>query len=317
MNIAITGATGLLGAHLAAALSPRHRVVGFDRHAWWGTRPMALHRGDLTDKEQRGAFLEEAKPDMLIHCAAMVNVDACEERPADAFRANADLTKDLASAVPQGCYFVYVTTDGIFDGLVPWRAESDLPCPRTVYGRSKLQGEWEVQLSGRPYLIVRTNFFGWSSGRKLSAGERLWHQLEAQESLTLFGDFFFTPIYVVDLVARILALTESEASGIVHVVGGERVSKLTFGLALAAEAHFSTARVHRGSIDDATLIAPRPRDMSLRSDRLEALTGMAPPELNGGLRKFCHDRTLPLEARVAAVSTTDASSAPRNALKLP
>jgi dTDP-4-dehydrorhamnose reductase len=210
---------------------------------------------------------------------------------------NAALTKDLARGVPLGCRIVYITTDGVFDGTVPFRVESDLPCPRTVYGRSKLHGEWDVQLSGRPHLIVRTNFYGWSSGVKSSAAEWLWRQLESKQPVTLFDDFYFTPLYVMDLVERIVSLVNANAEGIVHVVGAERVSKLGFGQALAAVAGLSTSEVKAGSIETAALLAPRPRDMSLRSNRIDALIGMSPPALETGLRRFVADRHLSLEAR--------------------
>ncbi|MFI5245287.1 MAG: sugar nucleotide-binding protein, partial [Gemmatimonadales bacterium] len=120
VNVAITGACGLLGAHLATALSVLHRVVGFDRHPWWGTSPLTLHQGDLTDAAARNAFLAAAAPDVLIHCAAMVDVDGCERTPDAAYRMNAALTKDLARGVPLGCRIVYITTDGVFDGTVPF-----------------------------------------------------------------------------------------------------------------------------------------------------------------------------------------------------
>jgi dTDP-4-dehydrorhamnose reductase len=299
VNVAITGACGLLGAHLAARLSPEHRVVGFDRHRWWGTTPLVLHHGDLTNDQARIDFLDDAAPDVLIHCAAMVDVDGCERTPDAAYRLNATLTRQLAHAVPAACRVVYITTDGIFDGTRPFRTEADVPCPRTVYGRSKLHGEWDVQLSGRPHLIVRTNFYGWSSGVKSSAAEWLWRALESKQPITLFDDFYFTPLYVMELVDRIVALMKGDANGVVHVVGAERVSKLGFGQALAAEAGLSTEAVKAGSIELAALLAPRPRDMSLRSDRLEGLTGYPEPSLREGLQRLVADQHLSLEARAS------------------
>lgn len=299
MNIAVTGACGLLGAHLSATLARRHRVVGFDRHPWWGGEPLSLHQGDLTDDRARDEFLADARPDVLIHCAAMVDVDGCERQEESAYRLNAGVTKAIARGVSRSCRMVYITTDGVFDGTMPFRTEVDLPCPRTVYGRSKLHGEWEVQLSGRSHLIIRTNFYGWSSGVKLSAAEWLWQQLESRRPITLFDDFYFTPLYVMDLVDRIVSLMNADSQGIVHVVGAERVSKLVFGQALAAVAGLSTSGVNAGSIEAAALLAPRPRDMSLRSSRIDGLIGMSPPALESGLLRFVADRNLSLEARVA------------------
>lgn len=301
MNIAITGACGLLGAHLAAAFSARHRVVGFDRHPWWGTRSIELHHGDLADAKAREAFLADARPDILVHCAAMVNVDAGEERPADAYLANGTLTGLVARGVPPHCRVVYVTTDGIFRGDTPMQRETDLPCPRTVYGRSKLQGEWETQLATDRHLIIRTNFFGWSSGAKGTSAEWLYHALESGEPITLFDDFWFTPIYVLDLVERILALIAGQYTGIFHVVGSERVSKYQFGMQLAAAAGFRAGHVLRGSIADARLRAPRPRDMSLSSEKIASTLGHPAPDCRGGLTRFLADRGRPIEARVSSL----------------
>ena len=301
MNVAITGACGLLGAHLAAALSRHHRVVGFDRHPWWGTRPIALHQGDLGDARARTAFITDASPDLLFHCAAMVNVDACEEQPEEAHYVNGTLTGLLARAVPSRCRVVYVTTDGIFAGDKQLARETDLPCPRTVYGRSKLQGEWETQLATEHHLIVRTNFFGWSAGIKSTSAEWLHRALVSGEAVTLFDDFWFTPIYVVDLVKRLLALIAGCHTGIFHVVGRERVSKYEFGMRLAAVGGFSTVRVRRGSIADARLRAPRPRDMSLNGEKTESTLGYAAPDCLDGLSHFIADQGRALEDRVAGV----------------
>lgn len=299
MNIAITGVSGLLGAHLAAALSSRHRVVGFDRHAWWGTKSIELRQGDLAKREDRENFLRDAEPDVLFHCAAMVNVDICEERQADAYFSNGTLTGLLAREVPSGCRIVYITTDGIFRGETPMQRETDLPCPRTVYGRSKLQGEWEVQLAGNLHQIIRTNFFGWSSGAKSTSGEWLYGALKTGDPITLFDDFWFTPIYVVDLVDSILRLAARGPGGIFHVTGRDRITKYDFGLQLAAVAGFSSARVARGSIENAHLRAPRPRDMSLNADKVAEILGRPAPGSDEGLARFLKDRQKSLEDRVA------------------
>jgi dTDP-4-dehydrorhamnose reductase len=302
MNVAITGVSGLLGAHVAAALSNQHRVVGFDRHPWWGTRPVILHEGDLADDYARAAFLEDARPDLLVHCAAMANVDLCEERPAQAYHVNGTLTGLLVRAVPRNCTVVYVTTDGIFRGDEPMQRESDLPCPRTVYGRSKLHGEWETQLATERHLVLRTNFYGWSSGVKQTAAEWLYYSLASNKEITLFDDFWFTPLYVVDFVQRLLALVARGSRGTFHVVGSERVSKYEFGRYLSEASGIPMTAVRRGSIADAALKAPRPHDMSLNADKVVAALGSAIPDCASGVRRFLADRRRTLEERVAGVT---------------
>jgi dTDP-4-dehydrorhamnose reductase len=300
MNVAITGACGLLGAHVAAALAGRHRVTGFDRHPWWGSRPLEIFRGDLEDAEARGAFLAAARPDVLVHCAALANVDACEERPEYAHFVNGMLAGIIAREAPSGCRIVYITTDGIFMGDRPMSTEADLPCPRTVYGRSKLLGEWETAIAASNHVIVRTNFYGWSAGVKNTFAEWLYGALVAGEEITLFDDFWFTPIYVVDLVERLLRLIDSDHTGIFHLGGGERISKYDFGIKMASAAGLSTSKVRRGSIADAALLAARPRDMSLSSSKSETLIGSPAPDCGAGLARFVADCRRPLHERLSA-----------------
>lgn len=280
------------------ALSRRHHVVGVDRHPWWGDRPANVLVGELSSPGFIADIVAAVAPDVIIHCAGMVNVDACEQNPALAYACNTDITQRLVRAVGVQCPVVYITTDGIFRGDTPFATEEQLPCPRTVYGRSKLHGEWEVELATKNHLVVRTNFYGWSSGRKQTAAEWLYHALDTGQSLTLFDDFFFTPIYVVDFVERLILLIEGGHRGVFHLCGKDRVSKAQFGALMAKAAGLSLTNVRRGSIDDARLAAPRPKDMSLSSERFRRTTGVDVPGCMAGLLRFVADRGRPLSVRL-------------------
>ena len=299
----------MLGAHLMASLSRRADVIGVDRHPWWGDQPLDVRVGDLDDP----GFFEQAvraeAPDILIHCAALANVDACERDPAAADAANAALTRRVAQAAPAGCRVIYISSDGVFPGDAPWSTEEQAPAPRTVYGRSKLEGEREVAQATENHLIVRTNFYGWSSGRKATFGEWLYGALQTQQPLTLFTDCFFTPIYVVDVVERLTCLLEGTHRGIVHVVGNDRVSKYAFGLRMAEVGRFSTDCIRPGSIDQMPSPASRPKDMSLSSERFVQWTGLSVPDARSGLERFLADRGRPLSARCATASRHQASAA--------
>lgn len=297
MKILVTGASGLLGAHLMAVLSRRHEVVGVDRHPWWGDRSADVRLADLTEPQAVADVVASVAPDVVVHCAGLVSVDACERDPGLAYRSNAGITGTLARSVAPDCLFVYIATDGIFKGDAPFATEEQLPCPRTVYGRSKLQGEWEVMLAARSHLIVRTNFYGWSSGRKQTAAEWLYHVLESGEAATLFTDFFYTPMYVVDFVERLELLIQGGHRGIVHLAGRDRVSKAQFARLLAEVAGLSLEHVRWGSVDDAPLAAARPKDMSLSSEHFRRLTGANLPGCLSGLRRFVADRHRPLSGR--------------------
>lgn len=300
MKILVTGACGLLGSHLTASLSHRYEVVGVDRHPWWGDKPQEIVLGELAAPDCARSIVARVAPDVLIHCAALANVEACEQDPVLAYTVNAEITQRLVEAVSPRCLVVYISTDGLFKGTTPFTSEEELPCPRTVYGRSKLHGEWAVQLASDNHLIVRTNFYGWSSGRKPTAAEWLYEALEKERPVTLFDDFFFTPLYVVDLVERLEFLIQAKHRGLFHLCGRDRISKSQFGIQMGQRAGFSMAHVRHGSIGEASLAAPRPRDMSLDCSRFCRVTGRSLPGSADGLDRFLRDRGIPLSARFDA-----------------
>jgi dTDP-4-dehydrorhamnose reductase len=123
--------------------------------------------------------------------------------------------------------------------------------------------------------------------------------------VTLFDDFFFTPVYVVDFVAAMLRLIDAGARGLYHLTGSERVSKYEFGMEMARQSRLATDHVTRGSIDDAHLAAPRPKDMSLSSDRAAAILGARLPGFRTGLARFLADREKPLSERAAIAASED------------
>src|SRR5262245_58520657 len=96
---------------------------------------------DLSSPGTIGRVIADVRPRVIIHCAAMVDVDACERDPAAAYRRNAALTREIARAAGSESLMVYISTDGVFLGDAPFSTEEQLPCPKTVYGRSKLNGE--------------------------------------------------------------------------------------------------------------------------------------------------------------------------------
>lgn len=305
MRILVTGACGLLGAHLMELLSRRHEVVGTDRNPWWGDASRAVVAGDLLDPRFVDEFIGRTAPQALLHCTAMTDVEACERDPEAARVQNAGVPRRLLGLLPADCLFVYLSTDAVFGGSRPMATEEDPPSPCSVYGRSKLEGEEAVRR--RPNsLIVRSNFYGWSSGRKKTFAEWLWGALERGEPLTLFEDFLFSPIYVADLAERLELLMEKNGRGVIHLAGRDRVSKSRFGLLLAEIAGLSHRSVRTGSVQDAGLLAVRGGDQSLDSSRFCRVTHVDLPGCREGLERFVEDRGRPLSGRFAAAAAHSA-----------
>lgn len=233
--------------------------------------------------------MDKFKPQVVIHTAAWVDVDGCQVNPTKAKESNETLTKLVVSASPKKAKIVYISTEQVFPGNKACAKESDPTRPINVYGRTKLAGEQIVQESGRPHLIVRTNFFGWSSGRKKTFGEWLIQSLREKQPIRLFTDFYFTPLYAGLMADRLEHLLKKDAQGVVHLGGRNRVSKYEFGKKLARMSSLPFFSVKASRMNAVATLAPRPKDISLNSDRAEVMLGTQAPTLEKSLQLFLRD----------------------------
>jgi dTDP-4-dehydrorhamnose reductase len=265
----VTGAAGMLGTALVDVLSRNHEVLATDlRHGshWpnvhWDTM-------DLLDSVSLGGWLSKWRPEAVVHCAAQVDVDACERDPDRAEALHAGVTRCLTGLLRGwGGRLIYISTDAVFDGRKagPYN-ELDVPHPLNAYARTKLLGE-AAALSDDTSLVLRTNIFGWSRGERMSFAEWVLRGLVEGTRLTMFTDVRYTPIHVTHLsviIARCLALG---TGGLYHASGSSALSKHDFALRMAAVFGLDDAGVVRCSVDDVGLSAPRPKNMELANGLL-------------------------------------------------
>jgi UDP-4-amino-4,6-dideoxy-N-acetyl-beta-L-altrosamine transaminase/dTDP-4-dehydrorhamnose reductase len=289
LKILITGAGGLLGRYLICHLGRRHKVVGLDRNLADFDHPGRWICLDLMDDARLEKVMAKESPDIVIHTVAKVDVDACEKSPREAFRINRDLTRELVRLMPPRSKIVFLSTDQVFDGRKPFARETDITHPINVYGKSKLAGEEVIRSSGKPYLIIRTNFFGWSAGRKKTFGEWLVQSLRQKKPIRLFKDFYFTPLYAGEVAESVGRLLKKRAEGTLHLVGRNRVSKYEFGQILAKTGRMHFSPTIGGKLREDTALAPRPKDLSLNFSKAEAFLGRRMPLLVQSLTAFFRD----------------------------
>jgi dTDP-4-dehydrorhamnose reductase len=235
--------------------------------------------------------LANADPDVVVHCAGMTDVDACEDHPELA----RFLNQTVASAVADVCAarsirLVHISTDHFFDGSSPFATEETVPKPVNVYGATKLAGERAVAERCPQALIIRTNFFGWGLPHRRSFSDWVLDVLSSGRAQPMFSDVYFTPILIQDLMEILLDLMDRGAAGIFHVAGAERLSKFDFARAMAKHFNLSPDNLIRASIEESGLRAARPREMSLSSGKMEALLHRNAPSVSDGLRRLAATR---------------------------
>lgn len=231
-RILITGAGGMLGRAVADAAA----AAGLVHHAF--TRAEL----DITQSESVAAGLAETGANVVINCAAYTNVDGAESEPAAAIAANALGPAVLARETSRrDGVLIHISTDHVFAGEVnrPYRA-TDPVGPRSVYGRSKLQGEdWVRQLQPRHYVVRTAGLFG-LGGRNFVAA--IAERAAAGKPLRVVADQVCQRTYSRDLAEGLLELATSDADfGLYHVTNHGYGSWYEFAAAIAARVNPSVA----------------------------------------------------------------------------
>jgi dTDP-4-dehydrorhamnose reductase len=169
--------------------------------------------------------LAQLKPELVIHNAAMTDVDACARDPAEAFRVNALGTQNIALGCQRaGAAMLYISTNEVFDGekSAPYH-EFDTPHPINAYGKSKLAGEWFTQHLLQKFYIVRTAWLYARGGGKFP--DKILDIAQRQPALSVVRDEIGSPTYVPDLAAAIAQLITTQRYGIYHLVNAGACSR--------------------------------------------------------------------------------------------
>jgi dTDP-4-dehydrorhamnose reductase len=287
MKLLITGSSGLLGLNLAVEAMNSHEVIGVDRNRL-KSAPFRTISADLLDEGAVASILDEARPKWLIHCAALADLEACEENPEAARRLNADLPSALAKACKtRGIQMVQISTDAVFDGDKSGvYTEEDAPNPVSVYAQTKLDGERAVLAAHPEAIVARVNFFGWSLSGRRSLAEFFYHNLTNSKSMSGYTDAIFCPMHVSHLGQVLLAMLEKNLHGLYHAVGSEPMSKYKFGVEIAHKFNLNGNEISPRSIHTSKLVARRAHNLYLSINKLSTDLGMSLPSFSTGLDLF-------------------------------
>jgi dTDP-4-dehydrorhamnose reductase len=274
MRILVTGASGRLGSALIDHLieDGRHDVFAWSRTTCGNLGEVALRSVDLCDPRAVAEALAEANPDAVIHAGAISAADAVGRDPAQGRAVNAEGTRRLAEwAGSHHRRLVFTSTDLVFDGSRSWYREDDAARPVLAYGRTKYEAEAHV-LAIREGLVARLSLlFGPTPSGRPSFFDVAIDALRRGEPRAFFEDEFRTPLDYRTAAAILVQLVESDAIGIVHVGGRERLSRFELMRRAAVVAGIDPGLVRPGRQADAILPEPRPADTSLDTSRLATL----------------------------------------------
>jgi len=240
MSILITGANGFLGFYLVQQLLQKEFTViatgkGECRLPFSASKNFIYAPMDFTDPYSVDAVFNQFKPEVVIHAGAISKPDECEMNQMLAYVVNVEGTVTLlTNAEEQKSFFVFVSTDFVFDGDRGMYSEEDAPRPVNYYGRTKMDAEDAVKDYPFDWCIVRTVLvYGKNQSGRSNLLTLVKEKLEKGEEYGVVDDQVRTPTYVEDLAKGIVAIVEKKAKGIFHISGKDILTPYQMAIATA------------------------------------------------------------------------------------
>lgn len=288
MKIIVTGASGLFGSKLVELATKRnHEVYScYSSHRINIGYPVKLN---VLDRNSVLEVFSRVRPEVVVHAAALTDVDLCEKDKNLAFNINVEGTRNVVEACKKvNAYLVYISTDYVFSGDKGNYKEEDECNPINYYGYTKLEGEKIVKLSNLEYLIARTSVI---YGSKPAAGKinfALWvlERLRSKKEVPALVDQFVSPTLNTNLAEMIIESIDKKLTGVYHMSGASRVSRYNFAVKIAEAFNLDGSLVKESNMNKMNWIAKRPRDSSLNVEKTISRLKNKPLNIDEAIRRF-------------------------------
>ncbi|HLZ15460.1 MAG TPA: SDR family oxidoreductase [Cyclobacteriaceae bacterium] len=289
MRILVTGCNGLLGQKLVELISsrPGHDLIATAKSRLIPKLPRGEFRPlDITDRIQAEEVIAQTKPHVVVHTAAMTQVDQCETDREKCWQANVEAVQYMADACRRNsAHLVHISTDFIFDGSHGPLGEDERPNPLSYYGKSKLAGEEIVQKSGIDWAILRTVLVYGVTQDMSRSNIVLWvkKSLDDGKSIHVVNDQWRTPTLAEDLAMGCLLAAELRAKGVFNISGDEMMTPYDIAIATAEFFELDKSLIHQTDSAKFTQPAKRPPKTGFVIDKARKELGYKPHSFKEGL----------------------------------
>lgn len=290
MRILVTGSNSLLGKALWESAPPNANLLLTDlpdkkiSHPVFACEPL-----DVTEKPQVTRLVKRFKPQVILHLAALSNVDFCEHHPKQAYAVNVQGTKNIiGSAKRIGAKILFTSSNGIFNGTKAPYNERHRPKPIHSYGKTKFQAEKLIQQSKIPCIITRLiTMYGWPpEGARQNPVTWTLKKLENSETLHMVSDCFINPLYAASAAEAIWKLIQADLNGIYHIAGKTRVNRYTWTVEIAKTFSYDTRNIKPVASSFFPQLTPRPRNTCFDTRKIQKRINWKPLTLKDGLKRM-------------------------------
>jgi dTDP-4-dehydrorhamnose reductase len=242
---------------------------------------------DFTDPFSIHDVFENIKPDVVVHAGAMSKPDECEVDQMKAYLVNVESTVQLLiNSEELKSFFVFLSTDFVFDGEQGMYSEDDVPKPVNYYGRTKLEAEEAVKEYEHGWAIVRTVLvYGKNHSGHNNILKIVKEKLEQGVEYNVVDDQVRTPTYVEDLAKGIVSIIEKKATGVFHLSGKDILTPYQMAIKTAEHLRLDSSVLKKVTAASFSQPAKRPLKTGFIIDKARKKLGFEPLTFEEGLKR--------------------------------
>ncbi len=296
-RVLLTGGTGLLGVAIqqSAPTDIQGFSIYFPERSLPVPLPFPILTADVSDWQQMQSVFEWAKPDVVIHTAAVGSVDFAEKNREQTRKVNVGGT----AVVTELCQIfksrlIYISSNAVFDGRNPFYSETAPVNPINYYGQLKVEAENVVNASSVPWAIVRPILmYGWPYPGERDNPVAWWvRSLESAKHIKVVDNVFNKPLPAWSCAEVIWEVIRQQRTGIYHAAGKDHLSLYQFALQVAEIFDLDARLITPVPDSYFPEIAPRPRDTSFDTSKMEMELGIKSVGVKDGLLRMKFERTV-------------------------
>ena len=269
-KILLTGSSGILGSTLLKNLNEEFIFLNLINKKRIEKKFNQIKLKNL-DKNSLKKLVNGFRPDVILHCAAITDIEFCEKNKKKCKEINYYFTKYLVDICKKlKIKFIFVSTDQIYDKNYPQK-EISIPKIYNYYAKTKVLSEKYIEKNLTDYLILRTNFFGNSLADRKSFSDFIINNLKKNNKIYLFKDVYFNPLIIDNFSILIKRLISQNSVGKFNVGTKKGVSKYNFGLKIAKILNLNSQLIIKDMIVKRKNLSKRSLDMRMNISKIKKI----------------------------------------------
>ena len=278
MNVLVTGSNGLLAPYIIKSLPSTNNITSC-------SKSNGLNQIDLTDFSLVKNFINEVNPNVIIHCAALTDVEKAEKEPNIALINNCHATKNLIKNISDQCHFIYISTDQVYSKNPDLHVEGT-ENPINIYGKTKWLGALEAK-KHKKSTVIHTNMFGKSiNNNRISFTDNIINIIKNQDELNLFEDAYFSPLHVEDIAYYVNEIILKNIYGTYNLGSRNGMSKKDFIIEMGKHLNLSLNKSKSIKSSKIKSRTNRTLDLRLNVSKIENIMGLKMPNLIDSIKKL-------------------------------